>query len=91
MTLKIYSTLLISIIFSSVVAQPYQVGHITATFIDITRNNRQVETEIYYPATVSGDSAAFATGAGKTPVVIFAHGFLMTWSAYENCLECAGS
>ena len=59
-----------------------QVGHTQITFIDSSRNNRSVPTEIYYPATVAGNNTPIAPGV--FPVISFGHGFVMTWSAYQN-------
>lgn len=63
----------------------HQVGHITKTFVDASRSNRNIETEIYYPATTAGDNTPAA--AGQYPVIVFGHGFVMAWSAYENLWE----
>lgn len=69
----------------------FQVGHTTITFNDATRTGgfgsgggtgRQIQTEIYYPATQAGDDVAVANGT--FPVISFGHGFAMAWSAYEN-------
>ncbi|MBX2906370.1 MAG: T9SS type A sorting domain-containing protein [Taibaiella sp.] len=66
-------------------SQPYQVGHISASFVDATRSNRTVPAEIYYPADVAGDNAPFAASyVGKAPVIAFGHGFVMTQDAYAN-------
>lgn len=62
------------------VAQP--IGHTTTTFVDPSRNNRQIATEIYYPATSAGDNTPIAPGA--FPLIVYGHGFVMVWSAYEN-------
>ena len=59
-----------------------QVGHTQITFIDSSRNNRSIPTEIYYPATVAGNNTPIAPGV--FPVISFGHGFVMTWSAYQN-------
>lgn len=82
-------SVLVSILcFSGVVAafaQPYQVGHISTSFVDPTRSNRTVPVEIYYPADVAGDNTPFAAGyAGKAPAIAFGHGFVMTQDAYAN-------
>jgi dienelactone hydrolase len=65
---------------SSLSAQ--QIGHTTITFIDSSRNNRQIATEIYYPATSAGNNTPIA--AGNFPLITFGHGFVMVWSAYQN-------
>ena len=59
-----------------------QVGHTTVTFIDSTRNNRQITTEVYYPATTAGNNTPIASGS--FPLIAFGHGFVMTWMAYQN-------
>lgn len=59
----------------------YQIGHRQITFIDTTRANRQIQCEIYYPATTAGDNVAIASG--KFPVLIFGHGFVMPVSVYD--------
>lgn len=60
----------------------YPVGHRTITYVDASRNNRQIACEVYYPATLAGDNQPVATGA--FPVIAFGHGFLMTVGAYAN-------
>ncbi|TXB65373.1 T9SS type A sorting domain-containing protein [Vicingus serpentipes] len=60
----------------------HQVGHTQITFQDASRGNRAIQTEIYYPASTSGDDVSIV--AGQYPVIVFGHGFVMAWSAYEN-------
>ncbi len=65
--------------------QVYQIGHTTITFVDSSRNNRSIPTEVYYPADVMGDNVAFtAQNSLQFPSLVFGHGFLTTWDAYEN-------
>lgn len=64
--------------------QSYQIGHISVTFVDSSRSNRSIPTEIYYPADVSGDNVAYASSMSKTPLIAFGHGFVMTYDAYFN-------
>lgn len=71
--------LLFAIIKSN--AQPYQVGNRQQTFIDTSRSNRQIPCEIYYPSTTAGTNTPIASGT--FPVLVFGHGFVMTWSAYD--------
>lgn len=75
---------LLTLFSISAFAQPYQVGHTSVTFIDSSRGNRSVPTEIYYPSDVAGDNVAFAAMPGKAPVIAFGHGFVMTYDAYFN-------
>ncbi len=67
------------------VAQPYQIGHLSATFTDTARSSRSVPVEIYYPADITGDNVPFAAAlSGKVPAISFGHGFVMTYDAYAN-------
>ena len=59
-----------------------QIGHTIVTFVDPSRSNRQIATEIYYPATSAGDNTPVASGV--FPIITFGHGFVMAMSAYEN-------
>ena len=81
-------------------AQTYPVGHMSINFKDASRTGgytipasggtvvtmpgtgRTIGTEVYYPAAVAGNNAAVAVG--QFPVVVFGHGFAMTWDAYDN-------
>ncbi len=53
----------------------YQVGQKTITYTDPARNNREIETIIYYPSNTGGVDAAIAIG--QFPVIVFGHGFSM--------------
>jgi pimeloyl-ACP methyl ester carboxylesterase len=75
----IYTTLFIASIIS---LHAQQIGHVSHTFIDASRNNRQIDTEVYYPAKSAGSKAEIMDG--RFPVIVFGHGFLMPWTAYEN-------
>lgn len=72
-------------------AQPFQIGHTTITFNDPARTGgfgsgggpgRQIQSEVYYPALTPGTDVAVATG--DFPVIVFGHGFVMAWDAYQN-------
>jgi dienelactone hydrolase len=78
-------------LFCFLLSAQYQVGHATITFNDPARTGgfgsgggagRQIQTEIYYPATTAGDNVAVASG--QFPVITFGHGFAMSWDAYTN-------
>ena len=63
-------------------AQNLPVGKRSITFIDGSRFNRSVPTELYYPALAAGNNTPVASGTEKYPVVVFGHGFVMTPAAY---------
>ena len=66
-------------------AQLFQVGHTTITFIDVSRSNRNIVAEIYYPSDTVGDNVAITNASTVAfPVLCFGHGFVMTWDAYQN-------
>ena len=75
-------------------AQTFPIGHTTITFNDPTRTGgfgsgggtgRQIQSEIYYPGTTSGEDVNLASGT--FPVLIVGHGFVMAWDAYQNLWE----
>ena len=45
-------------------------------------SGRTIGTEVYYPATVAGNNQPVATG--QFPIVVFGHGFAMTYDNYDN-------
>jgi len=59
----------------------FQVGHRQQTFTDPARSNRSIAAEIYYPAATTGNNVAISTG--QFPILVFGHGFVMTWDAYN--------
>lgn len=64
-------------------AQNFQVGHVSYTVIDSSRN-RSIPIEIYYPADATGDNLPMTATSGTFPVLSFGHGFVMTWDSYQN-------
>jgi dienelactone hydrolase len=81
----------LSILSFSVFSQTFQTGTLTLTFNDASRTGgygsgggpgRQIQTEIYYPATITGSNVAVASGS--FPVVVIGHGFVMDWTSYDN-------
>ena len=80
-----------SLLGHNLMAQNLNIGHSTLTFNDPNRTGgfgsgggpgRQIQTEIYYPATTAGENVAVADG--QWPVIVFGHGFAMNWDAYSN-------
>jgi predicted dienelactone hydrolase len=66
-------------------AQPFAIGKTTITFTDGSRNNRVIETDIYYPASLSGTNVPVAGGSNiRFPVISIGHGFVMAVDAYAN-------
>jgi predicted dienelactone hydrolase len=83
--------LFLFILISTTAFSQFAIGTRTITFNDPLRSGgfgsgggpgRQIQCEIYYPATTAGSNVAVANGS--FPVVVFGHGFAMAWSAYEN-------
>jgi dienelactone hydrolase len=69
----------------------FLVGNTTASFTDITRSNRQISCEIFYPAI--GEGADVPVAEGMFPYIVFGHGFVMNYTAYEtlaNALVSSG-
>lgn len=64
-----------------ILGQNFSVGNTSITFFDSLRN-RNINTEIYYPSDYTGQNEPISNGA--FPVIIFGHGYLIEWSAYEN-------
>ena len=86
---NLFTIILFSIIH--ILSAQYPIGHTTITFNDPARTGgfgsgggagRQIQTEIYYPATTAGENVAVASG--QFPVITFGHGFAMSWDAYTN-------
>ena len=68
-------------------AQPFAIGHLSTTYTDAARS-RPVPVESYYPADQAGDGVPVAAGNGEAyPLLVFGHGFVMSWDAYQNIWE----
>ena len=79
---KINLVLIFFLFFSSnSFAQTFNIGHTSTVLYDNARI-RDVTTEIYYPADSDGDDVSISIG--NFPVIVFGHGFLISWDAYEN-------
>jgi len=80
--LKSYLALVcLTFISSGIFAQSLNIGHTSVVFHDSIRN-RNISTEIYYPADNSGEDEPVSIG--DFPVIVFGHGFLMGWDSYQN-------
>ncbi len=66
---------------ATIAAQPFSIGHTSVAFYDGDRD-RNITTEIYYPADVSGDDQPVSVG--NFPVLVYGHGFVMGWDSYAN-------
>ena len=78
---KIYLVVIIFIYSPNLIAQSYNIGHISTDFYDNARN-RNITTEIYYPSDTNGDNVSISLG--NFPIIVFGHGFLMSWDSYDN-------
>ncbi len=74
---------IVSLIFisSGMLAQSFEIGHTSLVFYDSIRD-RDISTEFYYPADNPGDNEPVSVG--NFPVLVFGHGFLMSWDSYQN-------
>jgi hypothetical protein len=64
------------------ISAQFSVGHSTSSFFDASRSNREIPCEIYYPAVGAGDN--FPMVDGMFPFIVFGHGFVMNYTAYES-------
>jgi predicted dienelactone hydrolase len=68
----------------SLLSQSLQIGHTSISFVDSSRGNRKIRTEIYYPSDSAGKNATVSgTFPGKFPVLCFGHGYQMSWNSYK--------
>ncbi len=87
---------LLFVFSTAMVFGQFPVGHMSVNLKDASRtggyaisggiampgSGRDVGVEMYYPALAAGDGATPANG--QFSVVVFGHGFLMTWDSYDN-------
>ena len=78
---KIYLVIILLCVSSNLFAQSFNIGHTSMDFYDNARN-RNITTEIYYPADSNGDDRPISFG--NFPIIVFGHGFLISWDSYEN-------
>ena len=78
---KIYLVVLLAHVSSNLFAQTFNIGHTSMDFYDNARN-RNIPTEIYYPSDTNGDNVSISLG--NFPVIVFGHGFLISWDSYDN-------
>ncbi|CAG5082383.1 poly(ethylene terephthalate) hydrolase family protein [Parvicella tangerina] len=83
--MKTFFTTLITLFCLININAQYAVGHFQEDYVDPDRSNRVIQTEVYYPANTAGNNVPIASG--QYPVIVFGHGFVMAWSAYENIWE----
>jgi len=80
---------LIVLAFSLLVAghlcAQFEVGHVSANYIDPARSDRSIVCEVYYPSTSTGDAVPVAEG--MFPFIAFGHGFVMDYTAYQNITD----
>jgi dienelactone hydrolase len=81
MKLRQFIIISLFIISTNSMAQSFNIGHTTITYRDSSRS-RNISTEIYYPGISTGQNVA--VDSGSFPILIFGHGFLMSWNAYQN-------
>ncbi|MEI6766248.1 MAG: T9SS type A sorting domain-containing protein [Bacteroidota bacterium] len=71
---------LLFVLLQSQAFSQFSIGHRSLTWQDPARSNRDVPAEVYYPATTAGENTSVMSGT--FPVIVFGHGFMMSYSAY---------
>ncbi len=95
------SVFLIALVFVSYGLFAQGIGKVSVNFRDASRTGgfaisgainfpsngtgRNIGTEIYYPASSTGNNTPIVPG--DYPIVVFGHGFSMAWDAYQNIWE----
>jgi dienelactone hydrolase len=74
-----------SLLVAGHVCAQFEVGHVSANYIDPTRSDRSIACEVYYPSTSTGDAVPVAEGT--FPFIAFGHGFVMDYTAYQNITD----
>src|SRR4051812_5158954 len=80
---RIFTLVILFFCAYNLTAQTYSTGKRSITFIDGSRTDRPIPTDIYYPANTAGYNVPIASGTLKFPVVVFGHGFLIGSSSYK--------
>ncbi len=62
----------ILLFLSTTISAQHFIGNYSIVFQDSSRSNRDILTEIYYPAYSQGQSTPAV--AGQFPIIIFGHG-----------------
>ena len=78
---KIQLLLIVFLLSISLIGYSFEIGHTQAEYYDLLRD-RYIEVEIYYPADIQGENTPIAQGS--FPVIVFGHGYMMSWQSYEN-------
>ena len=74
-----------SLLVAGHVCAQFEVGHVSANYIDPARSDRSIACEVYYPSTMTGDAVPVAEGT--FPFIAFGHGFVMDYTAYQNITD----
>jgi len=75
---KIVLLIALFIVFCDILVA-FDILEFSITFIDPARNNREIETEIFYPGEYTEKNAI----DGEFPVIVFGHGWLMNYTNYN--------
>lgn len=80
----VYSLIIILFLISITDSEAYEIGHTSTSYYDPSRE-RDIPTEILYPADEEGDDIPVAEPEGDGfPVVSFGHGRMANWEENEN-------
>ena len=72
----------ILLFLSTTISAQHFIGNYSIVFQDSSRSNRDILTEIYYPAYSQGQSTPAV--AGQFPIIIFGHGSAIPTNTYQN-------
>ncbi len=80
--------LVATFITSSSFAQVWEVGTHTMTFVDSSRGNRQIETQIFYPSDIGGTGSPMGSPSDKRfPLIVFGHDTDVDYANYSYLWE----
>ena len=74
-----------SLLIAGRLCAQFELGHVSANYIDPARSDRSIACEVYYPSTSTGDAVPVAEG--MFPFIAFGHGFVMDYTAYQNITD----
>ena len=81
--MRVKSVLIFILLLLGVSLYGYQIQQISITFIDPSRNNRQIPTQIFIPV----DPSVRPMEEGSFPFIVFGHGWIQSYTVYQAIWE----